>query len=231
MSLNPAGDVPDLGRALMLEYPQSIAVYDTYKAAQAAVDFLADKEFPVNQLVIVGTDLKTIERVIGRRTWGSVMGQGAMSGVFMGLLVGLMLGIFVPGQWLTMLLAGLTFGVAFGMINSAITYGLSRGQRDFSSVRQTVASKYEVLGEHKVVQQAREILRQAPGERRRLFEGGGTGVVNTPLAPTQQPWAQPTFPQQHSTAQHYGDPERPVPPRASGDSAEDGRHDPNQPQR
>lgn len=175
----------DLGKALMLEYPQSIAVYDTYPEAQQAVDYLADHEFPVNMLVIVGTDLKTIERVIGRKTWANVMATGALSGVFMGLLVGLMLGIFVPGAWVSMLLAGLGFGVAFGMINAAFSYGMSRGKRDFNSVRQTVATRYEVLGEHKVAPQARQMLMQAPGERRRQFEGGGTGVVQQPQQ-TQQ---------------------------------------------
>lgn len=184
-------ETQDLGKALMLEYPQSIAVYDTYPEAQQAVDYLADNEFPVNMLVIVGTDLKTIERVIGRKTWANVMGAGALSGIFMGLLVGLMLGIFVPGTWFSMLLAGLVFGVAFGMINAAISYGMSRGKRDFNSVRQTIASKYEVLGEHKVTQQARQMLMQAPGERRRQFQGGSSGVVNTPLGGQQTPTQQP----------------------------------------
>lgn len=200
MSMPAVNPADDLGKVLMLEFPQSIAVYDTYPEAQKAVDYLADHEFPVNQLVIVGTDLKTIERVIGRKTWGNVMVQGAMSGVFMGLLVGLMLGIFLPGAWASMLLTGLAFGVAFGMINSAIAYGLTRGKRDFNSVRQTVASKYEVLGEHKVVQQAREMLMQAPGERMRQFQGGGTGVVNTPM-PGQPPVQYP--PQQYPPSQQY----------------------------
>jgi hypothetical protein len=35
------------GTPLGLEFPQSLAVYDDYAAAQKAVDFLADAKFPV----------------------------------------------------------------------------------------------------------------------------------------------------------------------------------------
>lgn len=189
---------PDLGKALMLEFPQSVAVYDTYADAQKAVDFLADHEFPVANLAIVGTDLKTFERVTGRRTWGTVIAQGALSGVFMGLLVGVMLSLFVPGGLVAMLLTGLVFGVGFGILNAAISYGLSGGRRDFQSVTQTMASRYEVLGEHKVAQQARGLLREMPGERARQWNGGQTGVVNdqpsvtTVSAPSQPTGSQPT---------------------------------------
>ena len=43
MSLDPAAPATPLE----LEFPQSLAVYDDYAAAQKAVDFLADHEFPV----------------------------------------------------------------------------------------------------------------------------------------------------------------------------------------
>ena len=54
------------GRAdamINLEYPQSVVVVDDYETAQKIVDELSDKEFPVENLCIVGTDLKTMERV------------------------------------------------------------------------------------------------------------------------------------------------------------------------
>ncbi len=54
------------GNPLKLEFPQSLAVYDDYAAAQKTVDFLADEKFPVEQLMIVGTDLKRVERITGR---------------------------------------------------------------------------------------------------------------------------------------------------------------------
>ncbi len=56
--------------ALPLEFPQSLAVYDDYAAAQRTVDHLSDEKFPVEQCMIVGTDLKQIERITGRLTTG-----------------------------------------------------------------------------------------------------------------------------------------------------------------
>ena len=47
---------------------------------------------------------------------------------------------------------------------------MSRGKRDFTSVTQTVATRYEVLCEHKVAARAREMLQQMPGARAAAFE-------------------------------------------------------------
>ena len=51
----------------------------------------------------------------------------------------------------------------FGIVWALVGYALTRGQRDFSSVTQVVATKYEVLVEHKSVAQARELLAKLPG--------------------------------------------------------------------
>ena len=56
-----------------LEYPQSVGVFNTYDEAQQVVDHLADSRFPVENLCIVGTDLRSIERVLGRRSWGTAL--------------------------------------------------------------------------------------------------------------------------------------------------------------
>ena len=61
---------------LGLDFPQSLAVYDDYAAAQRTVDFLSDHKFPVEKCVIVGTDLKRIERITGRLTTGKVAAEG-----------------------------------------------------------------------------------------------------------------------------------------------------------
>ena len=76
------GTKPSTG--LDLEFPQSLAVYDTYEQAQRAVDHLSDEAFPVENLLIVGTDLKRVERVTGRLTWGRVAAAGAITGLWFG---------------------------------------------------------------------------------------------------------------------------------------------------
>ena len=48
--------VPGRASAIFnLEYPQSVVVVDDYATAQKIVDQLSDKEFPVENLCIVGT--------------------------------------------------------------------------------------------------------------------------------------------------------------------------------
>jgi len=48
-----------------LEYPTSLGVYEHYVKAQQAVDYLSDQDFPVQNLEIVGTELRSVERVTG----------------------------------------------------------------------------------------------------------------------------------------------------------------------
>ncbi len=154
-----------------LEFPQSVGLYRTYAEAQKAVDYLADEKFEVQNLAIVGTDLKSVERVLGRKSWGTVLAQGVQSGISTGLLVGLVFLLFArPGSVLLLLITTLAIGIGLGVGFAAIGYAMSRGKRDFTSVTQTVATKYEVLCEHKVAARAREMLLQLPGARAAAFE-------------------------------------------------------------
>ena len=79
-----SGAPRNVASPLRLEFPQSLAVYDDYAAAQQAVDFLSDKEFPIENCMIVGTDLKRVERITGRLSWGRVAMGGILSGLFRG---------------------------------------------------------------------------------------------------------------------------------------------------
>ncbi len=148
---------------LRLEFPQSLAVYDEYAAAQKAVDFLADNKFPVEQCMIVGTDLKRIERITGRLSYGRVAAGGALSGLWLGLFVGLIFALFADANVVSVVISTVLFGAVFGLVWAIAGYAATRGQRDFSSTTQVVATRYEVLVEHKVAAQARELLAQLPG--------------------------------------------------------------------
>ena len=144
--------------ALTLEYPMSLGVYERYEQAQKAVDFLSDNEFPVQNCLIVGTDLKQVERVTGRLTNGKVALGGLASGLWMGLFVGLVLSLFGTGGTLSIILSTMLFGAIFGLVFAFAGYRATRGQRDFTSVSQVVATRYEVLVEHKYAEQGRTLL-------------------------------------------------------------------------
>lgn len=152
---------PGLRAALSLQYPMSLGVHDSYEEAQKAVDYLSDNEFPVQDVLIVGTDLKQLERVTGRLTRGRVIGAGALSGMWLGLFVGTIFALFDPSGFnILSVLGTVAFGALFGAVWAMAGYRLTRGQRDFTSVSQVVAAKYEVLCEHKHVQRGRELLAQ-----------------------------------------------------------------------
>jgi hypothetical protein len=146
-----------------LEFPQSLAVYDTYAEAQRTVDFLSDKEFPVENCMIVGTELRQLERITGRLTWGKIAVGGLLSGIWLGVFVGLIFWIFSADPSGLQILTTAIFGAIFGLVWALVGYSATRGQRDFSSVTQVVATKYEVLVEHKHAGRARELLAGLPG--------------------------------------------------------------------
>lgn len=148
---------------LKLQFPQSLAVYDDYAKAQKSVDFLADADFPVEQLMIVGTDLKRIERVTGRLTWSKIAVGGLLSGLWFGIFIGLIFALFTDAGLLSVLVSTALMGATFGLVWALIGYAFTRGQRDFSSVTQVVATRYEVLVENKDAARARELLAGLPG--------------------------------------------------------------------
>jgi hypothetical protein len=153
-----------MAQIFKLEFPQSLGIYDDYVDAQTAVDYLADHEFPVENVLIVGTDLKQLERVTGSMNWGKAILGGMLTGAWFGLLVGLLLGLFAPkGDWPTAVMYGLVLGVVWGAVMQTVIYGMQRGKRDFSSVKTVLPSKYEVLVEHKHMLSARELLQKMPG--------------------------------------------------------------------
>jgi hypothetical protein len=136
-----------------------VGSYATYEEAQRAVDHLADQDFPVRDVTIVGVDLMLVERVIGRLTWGRVLLSGAASGAWFGLFVGLLLSLFSPtANPFGPILVGLGSGVVFGLVFAAVGYGATRGRRDFTSASQMVAGRYDVLCQPRNAEKARELL-------------------------------------------------------------------------
>jgi hypothetical protein len=161
--MSSQGNLRNLKSGLTLQFPQSLGVYADYEQAQRAVDFLSDHEFAVENCMIVGTELKQIERVTGRLTTGRVALGGLLSGIWMGLFIGLIFSLFDSGSGIAVILSTMAVGALFGVIWALAGYAATRGHRDFSSVSRIVATRYEVLVEHKLAAQGRELLTQLPG--------------------------------------------------------------------
>ena len=154
----PARTAPGLPNVPTPPTGWPVGSYATYAEAQRAVDYLADRDFPVGDVTIVGVDLMLVERVIGRLTWGRVLATGAASGAWLGLFVGVVLSLFSATGSLGAILLGLGMGIVFGIVSGAITYGASRGRRDFTSSSQLVAGRYDVLCQPRSAEKARDML-------------------------------------------------------------------------
>ncbi len=139
-----------------------VASYGTYLDAQLAVDHLADSQFPVEQVAIVGGDLRLVEQVTGRLTRGRVVLAAAASGAWFGLFVGLLLGLFTTdgsvGGWFQVVLAGALFGTFWGGVLGLVGYSASGGRRDFSSRSGVVAERYDVVVHGQRIDEARTML-------------------------------------------------------------------------
>ena len=136
-----------------------LATYTTYAQAQAAVDRLAKADFPVKALSIIGNDLKSVERVTGKLTWGRVALAGAASGAWLGIFFGLLFFLFSPdGSSLPFVFAAVLIGAGFGMMFGLVSYAINRRRRDFTSTMQVIASNYQVIVDGALVNRARNLL-------------------------------------------------------------------------
>lgn len=140
----------------------TVATFDDYESAQRAVDRLSDDGFPVEKLDIVGSGLRLVERVTGRLTRARAAGAGALSGLWIGLLLGVLLGLFTSGHsFIAVVVTGAALGVLWGAAFGFVAHTSTRGQRDFSSVRQLVATKYDLIARGGTVDRARSMLDDA----------------------------------------------------------------------
>jgi hypothetical protein len=144
---------PMTGRASV-----TVEVFLDYASAQRAVDYLSDNQFPVEHTTIVGTDLRLVEKVLGRVTVVRAAVLGAGSGAWFGLLIGLVLGIFASSGWWLIMLTGLFLGAVWGAVFGAIAQATTRGQRDFASRSMLVAGQYAINVDNEYADQARQLL-------------------------------------------------------------------------
>ena len=186
-----------------------IGRYATYADAQKAVDHLADEQFEVDRIAIVGNDLKSVEQVTGRLSYPKVAGQGALNGMVFGAFLGMILSLLGGEQWLSTLLVSVLMGGAFWMLLATITYAMQRGKRDFTSTNQIVATSYDVVAAPEVAQRAQQVLqglrglqslpRTAPAPRPAPQQGPPQGMRQGPpqpgtpgRPPAGAPWQRPS---------------------------------------
>lgn len=167
------GSAKPADEARTLPQGETVGSYTSYLDAQKAVDYLADQQFPVELVAIVGNDLKLVERVTGRLSYPRVALNGALSGMWFGLFVGVLLSFFTPNGSYFSIITSVLMGAAFFMLFGIVTYAMQRGKRDFTSTSQVIASNYDVLVGHEVAHEARRLLSQLPMGQGTAHSGWG----------------------------------------------------------
>lgn len=209
-----AGGPNGLDESRTVPTGDAVGSYTSYLDAQKAVDYLADQQFPVHMVSIVGNELKMVERVTGRLSYPRVALSGALSGMWFGLFVGVMLSFFAPSAGYFSILTSVLMGAAFFMLFGIVTYAMQRGKRDFTSTSQVVATTYDVVVSVEAAHEARRLLQQLPMTR--------SDAASGPRPYTQRDYQNQPFNQPGQPGQTSGQ----APVRPSGWTDPYGQHGP-----
>lgn len=140
------------------EVGEKIASFPTYEQAQKAVSSLIAGEVPARDIAIVGSGLRSIERVTGRLGYATAARSGALNGLMLGLLFAFIFVLGQPTVQISLFVGVLLVGMALGMLLSLGTYSIVRRRRDFASVMQVAADHYDVCVAATSVHKARGIV-------------------------------------------------------------------------
>jgi hypothetical protein len=141
-------------------FDQSVTVarFERYAEAERAVDQLADLRFRVEQVAIVGRDLRLVEHITGRLGWWGAAMQGAASGAAGGALIGFFFGLFdlvdPLASGLVLALWGLSIGALIGAAAGLAGHAVTGGRRDFTSASSLEAGRFDVVVAGEVAEEA-----------------------------------------------------------------------------
>ena len=143
-----------------------VADFSNYQEAVAYVERIILGEFPPNSIAIVGTNLRSVERVRARISYGKIAISGAATGLWLGLLFYIVFGFGTnPAtdnpEPLFSIGSAVLVGAGLGMLFQVIRFSLSKTKRGFASTSQFVASKYEVQVPSDLVSQANAAYQKA----------------------------------------------------------------------
>ena len=140
-----------------------VGKFTEYTDAVGFVETLINHGFPAGSIAIVGKDLRSVERVRGKMTYGRIALSGAVTGSWLGLIFGLLFGASTASDAATS--NGSTFssvliGAGLGMLFNLLRFAAARNKRGFVSQSAVIASKYEVQVPANLVAQAEKAIEE-----------------------------------------------------------------------
>ena len=132
-----------------------------YADAVAYVEKIVANGFPAGLIAIVGSDLRSVERVRGKMSYARVAFSGAITGAWIGLIYAFLFGPAIDTANIASgsngsLGSAIVIGAGVGMLFNVVRFSLSRNKRGFVSQSTFVASKYQVQVPSNMVSQATE---------------------------------------------------------------------------
>lgn len=139
-----------------------VGEFKNYLDAVALVDRIVTGGFAANLVAIVGSDLKTVERVRGRLTYGRMAMNGALNGAWLGLFAGLVFASATSATTFTNdVVAAAVLGAGLGMIWGVARMSMRGGGRQFISGSMIIAASYQVVVPTGLADKANELAQKA----------------------------------------------------------------------
>ena len=138
-----------------------LADFSQYAEAVAYVEKLVRNDFPAGFVAIVGSDLRSVERVRGKMSYARVAFSGAVTGAWIGLIYAFLFGPAIDTANIASdangtLGSAIVIGAGVGMLFNVLRFSLSRNKREFVSQSSIVAAKYQVQVPANMLSQANE---------------------------------------------------------------------------
>ncbi len=145
-----------------------VGTFEDYAAAVDYVEKLVANDFPVQQIAIVGKNLRSVERVRNRINQGRVALSGAITGSWIGFLFALVAPVGTTGDSAALpaittstFLAPVLIGAGVGTILNVVRFSLAKNKRSFASQSMIIASEYQVQVPADLVSNAQEAAAKA----------------------------------------------------------------------
>lgn len=174
-----------------------IAAFKTHEEASDAVEVLAENQFPLTTVTIVGSDLHLAEKIVGRLTPARVALTGATQGLTWGLMMAVFSILFYPQAAALIPVVLIVVGVLLGMVINTAAWAMSAKRGKFAAQSSLVASRYAILVTE-MPDRAFNLLSRLPGnltagprrpvrrDAERVRAPGGEAAASGLAAPTSR---------------------------------------------